>query len=304
MVFGRAEKCSGRCIWYAMCIAGLAAVLGCSFDTTGGAGTADATSGTEGDTGESTTSDINPSTTRAPSASTTNATSGSTTDDPGTTEPTSMGPTTDVSETDTPTEDSSSSSSSSSSGGDDDPTTADPCANGPLIEDVFLASELPANAINQMTERTSALLPGNASFWYSLEEGVGDITFTFDVICQTEVHLWALTYDFTDAENNADSLYYAIDGNAEVGGEYWLYTCEPQGAIGWQWRRLRRLVSNTCNEEVVTATLDPGPHTLNLRNRERGDLDKGGATFDFAGIAGIAVGSSAAYDPNDDYPLQ
>jgi hypothetical protein len=268
-------------------------VTACAFDSTASQG-----SGAADSTGDGTTSTDSLTTASLPS------TSGTTDEPPGdSTAHSSTGmpesETAAVGSTTTSGPDTDAASSSSSSGG----STTDDCDRAATFAELIWVQDLPAAATVDMelVESVSLIYDGETvTFARSLTEDLGSVTFEFDTECDGDVYIWGLVFDWISnpASGNADSYWYGIDADGVADGDAWAYGCDSTSS-GWAWRRLRHYLASPCMTEPEVPSLDAGSHTFNLLNREPGET--GITTFNFAGVAAIAISNDEMYDPLADY---
>lgn len=192
--------------------------------------------------------------------------------------------------------------------GDDDPppesttTTGEPTSTDATTGmegctaagEELIAFAADAEVVAPMALAESSLLPGTPQVARSEVAEQGTVTFTFDVACPGEFRIWGLVWDNSPgADNGPDSYYATLDG--EPADEYdWYYGCQTGGNPGaaWSYQPLVDWVEFDCVYDDLSFTLEPGTHTLTLRNRE------GGFGFDVAAIAAIVVSSDPTTDPN------
>ena len=127
----------------------------------------------------------------------------------------------------------------------------------------------------------------------SLTAEMGTLTLEFSTTCEGPVYLWALLWDLTGGNEteNADSLYYAIDGGEE---QTWLYGCSTTDGtdMTWWWLPAEAWTMSACDHQALEIDLPAGDHTIVIRNREAG------AAVDVAAIAAVGVSHDPEVDPN------
>lgn len=98
----------------------------------------------------------------------------------------------------------------------------------------------------------------------------GTLTLSFSTTCAGPIYLWALVWDSlggVDMEN-ADSLYYSVDGGEE---QAWNYGCFTDGTDErWWWLPLDSWSMTDCDHNPFELMLPVGEHTIVVRNREAG----------------------------------
>ena len=128
----------------------------------------------------------------------------------------------------------------------------------------------------------------------------GTVTWAIQTDQPVEVEIFGLVFDEVPGidDLDPDSYYVSIDNAPEL---TWVYGCDtaswsdPQ----WGWIPVRPVIGQSCPAGLVTYGLDPGVHTIRLRNREGKTL---GHT---AAVAALFVAVTPAPDPYtvyDPYP--
>ncbi len=134
---------------------------------------------------------------------------------------------------------------------------------------------------------------GDPSVAVSSIPGKGVVTFSFDLPCPGEYHVWGLVWDYWPgayATNDPDSFDFGLGASD---GYTWRYGCQTAGeASGLSWQPLAALTQQPCTtSRVVIEASEAGPVALAFRNREAG------AGSVVAGIAAIVVSTDPDVNP-------
>lgn len=127
----------------------------------------------------------------------------------------------------------------------------------------------------------------------SLIEEMGTVTLEFTTTCAGPIYMWALLWDQTGGNemDNADSLYFALDGGEE---QTWLYGCSTTEGTDetWWWLGAETWAMSGCDHQPLELELPAGDHTLVIRNREPG------AGQNVAALGAVVVSHDPDADPN------
>ncbi len=112
-------------------------------------------------------------------------------------------------------------------------------------------------------------LENSTAAWSGVAES-GTVTFTFNVECPGTYRLFGRVYDrFAGAnQNDPDSYHVRVDDGEEI---LWIYGCQTDEgpSHAFHWLRTRRHPVQYCSDvQDWTVDLQPGIHTIQLRNRE------------------------------------
>ncbi|MEZ4427695.1 MAG: hypothetical protein R3A51_08425, partial [Nannocystaceae bacterium] len=170
----------------------------------------------------------------------------------------------------------------------DSDSTGDMCNPPPPFAEIYWVAD--ADVVAPMVAEASQLLPGNPIAAHSDVEGEGTVTFHVDIACQGTYYAWGLAFDGTDITGNPDSYWVSFDGGQEI---LWSYGCG--GVDQWGWDKVD-ITGQNCSESAFTMNLDPGPHTIRLRNREDPGFMQAPAY-----VAAIVVSDDGNFNPNSLY---
>lgn len=126
----------------------------------------------------------------------------------------------------------------------------------------------------------------------SLLEGQGTVTLEFSTTCDGPIHMWALLWDLTGGNEmeNADSLYFSVDGGEE---QTWLYGCSTTEGVDntWWWLQTETWTMSACDHQPLNIGLPAGDHSIVIRNREPG------AAENVAAIGAVVISHDPGIDP-------
>ena len=140
----------------------------------------------------------------------------------------------------------------------------------------------------------SDVLPGKPMYAFSEVKDQGVIEWSFDVECAGDYYFWGLVWDGKAGTHtkDPDSFFFSVDDSQEV---EWNYGC-TSGAEDWDdgvwgWSQVEDSGSGCNGAPIIYATLDPGPHKVRVRNREKNEGEA------VAAIALMLVTSDPNLDP-------
>ena len=192
--------------------------------------------------------------------------------------------------------DSSTSAEATSSGSDDSTGTSSGSGGGSCLGEgtgVVLWAE-DGTVVAPMELLTAVLLPSNPTMARSYAAEIGSISWTFELACPATLQVHGLAWDANPGvfvDDDPDSFYVTVDGRSETQWTYGCATSDLPGDATWSWQVVGASSERDCDLVPLELSLDAGPHTISVRNRETGSGQV------YAGVAGLVVTDDPTLDP-------